>query len=55
MEEAAIKRILPHSTEAEQSVIGAMLLDQDAIVAATDLITSEDFYQRQYGILSCVI
>lgn len=51
MEEAAIKRILPHSTEAEQSVIGAMLLDQDAIVAATDLITSEDFYQRQYGIL----
>ena len=30
MEEALIKRIPPHSIEAEQSVIGAMLLDRDA-------------------------
>jgi len=29
MEEALIKRIPPHSIEAEQSVIGAMLLDRD--------------------------
>ena len=32
MEEALIKRIPPHSIEAEQSVIGAMLLDRDAIL-----------------------
>ena len=32
MEEALIKRILPHSIEAEQSVIGSMLLDRDAIL-----------------------
>lgn len=27
MDEALIKRVLPHSVEAEQSVIGAMLMD----------------------------
>ena len=32
MEEALIKRIPPHSIEAEQSVIGAMLLDRDAMI-----------------------
>ena len=32
--EAAIKRILPHSTEAEQAVVGAMLMDKDAIMVA---------------------
>ena len=29
MEEALIKRVMPHSIEAEQSVIGAMILDND--------------------------
>ena len=51
MEEALIKRILPHSDEAERAVIGAMLMDQDAIVTASEIITDDDFYQRQYGIL----
>ena len=32
MEEALIKRVLPHSPEAEQSVIASMLLEKDAIV-----------------------
>lgn len=51
MEENVIKRVLPNSMEAEQSVIGAMLMDQDAIVAASEILTEEDFYARQYGIL----
>ena len=51
MEEALIKRILPHSIEAEQSVIGAMLLDRDAILIASEILTSDDFYQNQYGII----
>ncbi len=51
MEEALIKRILPHSDEAERAVIGSMLMDADAIVTASEMITSDDFYQRQYGIL----
>lgn len=32
MEEALIKRILPHSIEAEQSVIGSMILDREPIM-----------------------
>ncbi len=51
MEENVIKRILPHSVEAEQSVIGSMIMDREAIVAASELITGEDFYNKQYGIL----
>lgn len=51
MEEALIKRIQPHSDEAERAVIGSMLMDQDAIVTASELISGDDFYQRQYGIL----
>ena len=51
MEEALIKRVMPHSIEAEQSVIGAMLMDKEAIMAASEIISGEDFYQKQYGIL----
>ena len=51
MEEALIKRILPHSMEAEQSVIGSMIMSKDAIVEASEIITGGDFYQQQYGIV----
>ncbi|HIT88945.1 MAG TPA: replicative DNA helicase [Candidatus Merdenecus merdavium] len=51
MEEALIKRVLPHSIEAEQAVIGSMLMDKDAIIAASEMISSDDFYQSQYGVL----
>ena len=50
MEEALIKRILPHSTEAEQSVIGSMIMSRDAIVEASEILTGADFYQQQYGV-----
>lgn len=51
MDEALIKRIMPHSIEAEQSVIGSMIVDKEAIMAASEIISREDFYQQQYGIL----
>lgn len=51
MEEQIIKRILPHSTEAEQSVIGAMLLDQEAIITASEILLTEDFYNPQFKTL----
>lgn len=51
MDEAFIKKILPHSSEAEQSVIGAMIMDRDAVIAASEMITGEDFYEQQYSIL----
>ena len=34
MEEALVKRIMPHSLEAEQSVIGSMIMDRDAILSS---------------------
>lgn len=51
MEEALIKRTMPNSIEAEQSVIGAMIMDRDAIVAVTEILVTEDFYHKQYGVL----
>ncbi len=51
MEDALIKRVLPHSTEAEQSVIGSMLMDKEAVLAASEIITKDDFYERQYGVM----
>ena len=47
MDENSIRRVKPHSNEAEQSVIGAMLMDKEAIMAASEIITGEYFYQNQ--------
>lgn len=51
MDEALIKRILPHSLEAEQSVIGSMLMDKEAILISSETLHPDDFYGKQYGIL----
>ena len=51
MDEALIKRVLPHSVEAEQAVIGAMLMDADAITTASEIISRDDFYQTAYGVI----
>ena len=51
MEDTLLKRVMPHSVEAEQSVIGAMIMDRDAVTVASEMLTPEDFYQKQYGIL----
>ena len=47
----SLKRIPPHSTDAEQSVIGSMFMGREAIIAAEGILVKEDFYARQYGIL----
>ena len=50
-EDSIVKRTLPNSIEAEQAVIGSMLMDREAITAASELLAGEDFYQRQYGVM----
>ena len=50
-EENLLKRVLPHSLEAEQSVLGAMLMDKEAVAAALDICSPDDFYSRQYGVI----
>lgn len=51
MEEALVKRIMPNSLEAEQSVAGSMIMDKEAIVVAMEMLIQEDFYHQQYGLL----
>jgi len=41
--------IPPHSLEAEQSVLGAIILDKDAIISATEILRPEDFYKEANG------
>ena len=51
IDEAVLKRVLPHSMEAEQSVIGSMLVDREAIVVASEIISGDDFYNKSYGVV----
>lgn len=51
MEEALIKRIMPNNLEAEQSVIGSMIMDREAIIVASETLIREDFYHQQFGVL----
>ena len=51
MDDIAITRIMPNSLEAEQSVIGSMLMDKQAIISAGEILSADDFYHRQYGIM----
>ena len=51
MEETIVKRVMPNSKEAEQSVIGSMIMDREAILTASEILHKEDFYYQQYGII----
>ncbi len=51
MEESLIKKVQPHSQEAERAVIGSMLMDQEALGSVMEIITKEDFYDTANGIL----
>jgi len=48
-EETLLKRVAPNSLEAEQSVVGAMLMDKEAIEVAAEIVNPDDFYNRQLG------
>src|ERR671937_455035 len=41
-------RVPPHSVEAEQSLLGALLLDNQAFDRVADLVTAEDFYRDDH-------
>lgn len=51
MDEAIIKKIMPHSIDSEKAVIGSMIMDADAIVAASEMLTGDDFISGNSGIL----
>ncbi|KNF07143.1 replicative DNA helicase DnaC [Gottschalkia purinilytica] len=41
-------KIPPHSIEAEQSVLGSMILDREAIVTGTEILKPDDFYKEAH-------
>ncbi|WP_456298334.1 replicative DNA helicase [Alkaliphilus hydrothermalis] len=41
-------KVPPHSIEAEQSVLGSMLLDREAILVALEVLNTEDFYKKAH-------
>jgi len=51
-----VVKVPPHSDEAEYSVIGALLLDKDAIIAIAEFLHPEHFYdERHKDIYECMI
>ncbi len=51
MEPVEARRIPPHETDAEQSVIGAMFIRSEAIIDVSGILSAEDFFSPQYAIL----
>lgn len=49
-------RIFPHNEEAEQSVLGAVLIDKDAINLVSEMLTSASFYNETHSaIFDCML
>jgi len=44
-----IDRLPPQSIEAEQSVLGSILIDRDALIEVADFLKPEDFYRQAHG------
>jgi len=44
-------RMPPQAIDAEKSVLGAMLLDKDAIIKIIDILIPEDFYEDRHGMI----
>lgn len=45
------ERIPPQNIEAEQSLLGALLIDKDAIIKIADTVNPEDFYKTTHGMI----
>lgn len=46
-----ILRLPPQNIEAEQCVLGSLLLDKDAIIKVADQLSSADFYRDDHGVI----
>ncbi len=44
-------RTPPHNLDAEQSVLGALMLDKEAIVSIADMLSPDDFYKGAHGMI----
>ena len=46
-----VSRIPPHSVESEQSILGSIILDKDAMITVSETINSGDFYKEAHKII----
>ncbi|MDD5043251.1 MAG: replicative DNA helicase [Patescibacteria group bacterium] len=46
-----LAKLPPQNLEAEQSLLGALLIDRDAIVKIADIVTAEDFYKESHRLI----
>ncbi len=44
-------RVPPHNYEAEESVLGGVLIDTDALMKIADLLEPDDFYRDRHGLV----
>ena len=44
-----LERIPPHNLEAEQSLLGALLVDKEGMLRIADTVRTEDFYRQAHG------
>jgi replicative DNA helicase len=42
--DVSLEKTMPNSVESERAILGAILLDEKAIFAATEILTADDFY-----------
>jgi len=47
----AVDRLPPHNLEAEQSVLGSLLIDRDAIIRIASYVKTNDFYRNAHGLI----
>ena len=45
------ERVPPQNIEAEQAVLGAMLIDKEAIAKATEVLSADDFYREAHRVI----
>ena len=48
-------KVPPHDIEAEQAVIGSMLTDKDAVIAAIEKLKSDAFYREDNKLIYSAI
>jgi len=47
----ATEKITPQNIEAEQSLLGALLIDKDSVIRVADIVRTEDFYKESHAVI----
>jgi replicative DNA helicase len=50
-----VYKALPHNIEAEEALLGALLIDSEAIYKIVDILKPEDFYKPSHQIIYSAI